>query len=146
MKTILITITLALTSLFINAQDDPGTDTVAMEGISITVNVPVSGDKGNVIFGLFTEENFMTGAPVQGLESEIVDGKASVTFTNVTPGTYAVTLLHDTNGNKRMDYDANGMPLEMYGVSNNIMSMGPPLWSDAKFEVENEPLTLDIIM
>ena len=45
-----------------------------------------------------------------------------------------------------MDFDTNGMPLEMYGVSNNVMSMGPPLWSDAKFEVADTPIELDIRM
>jgi uncharacterized protein (DUF2141 family) len=146
MKTILFTITLSLTSLIISAQDNSTTDDTLLEGTTITVNVPVSTDKGNVLFGLFTEENFMSATPVQGLEAEIKDGKATVTFTDVVPGTYAITLLHDLNGNKRMDYDANGMPTEMYGVSNNVMSMGPPMWSDAKFEVDGEPLTLDIRM
>ncbi len=146
MKTILITITLAFTSLIINAQNESSTDTVVSEGTTITVNVPVSSDKGNVIFGLYTEENFMSAAPVQGLVAEIIDGKATVTFINVAPGTYAITLLHDLNGNKQMDFDENGMPTEMYGVSNNVMSMGPPMWNDAKFEVDNQPLTLDIIM
>jgi uncharacterized protein (DUF2141 family) len=146
MKTILFTITLAFTSLIINAQNEPSTDTIVSEGTTITVNVPVSSDKGNVIFGLYTEENFMSAAPVQGLEAEIMDGKATVTFINVAPGTYAITLLHDLNGNKQMDFDENGMPTEMYGVSNNVMSMGPPMWNDAKFEVDNQPLTLDIIM
>jgi uncharacterized protein (DUF2141 family) len=145
MKTIFLTITLTLTSFIMNAQDVVSEDS-AVIGTTITVNVPVSSDEGSVIFGLFTEDNFMVGAPLQGLESKIADGKATVTFTNVVPGTYAITLFHDKNNNKRMDYEANGMPKEMYGVSNNVMSMGPPLWSDAKFEVETEPLTLDIVM
>ena len=45
-----------------------------------------------------------------------------------------------------MDFDTNGMPLEMYGISNNVMSYGPPQWSDAKFEVSSEPVSLTIRM
>jgi len=148
MKTILVTITIVLSSLILKAQnaDSAITNDDTSETTTITVNVPVKSSEGSVIFGLFTEQNFMKSAPVQGLESEIVDGKATVTFENVTPGTYAITLFHDKNGNKQMDFEPNGMPIEMYGVSNNVMSMGPPMWSDAKFEVNGEPLTLEIIM
>ena len=43
-----------------------------------------------------------------------------------------------------MDFEANGMPKELYGASNNNMSMGPPRWSDAKFEVGTQPITMEI--
>lgn len=143
MKTIFISISLLFSSLFIQAQADA---TVASdEGTTITVNVPVPGNGGNVVFGLYDEATFMK-APLMGLESDIVDGKATVTFTNVPEGVYAVILFHDKNSNKQMDFEPNGMPKEMYGVSNNVMSMGPPQWSDAKFEVASEPITLDIRM
>ncbi len=149
MKTILISISLTLTAFIMNAQTSDTTLTSgadAAKGISITVNVPVPSDDGLVMVALHNEATFMKAAPVQGLESEIVDGKATVTFTNVTPGVYAITLFHDKNGNKQMDFEANGMPIEMYGVSNNVMSFGPPQWSDAKFDVEEEALVFDIVM
>ena len=143
MKTILFTIALAISTLFLKAQTN---EVVLIEGTTITVTVPVSSTEGNVIFGLYDENTFMKAAPIQGLEGEIVDGKATVTFTNVAPGTYGISLFHDKNGNKQMDFEPNGMPKENYGVSNNIMSYGPPQWNDAKFEVTDEPLELDIRM
>lgn len=149
MKTFLFTISLALATFILNAQNSDnalseGTD--VSNGITITVTVPVPSDKGQVVVGLYDEATFMKAAPLQGLESDIIEGIATVTFTNVLPGTYAITLFHDKNGNKQMDFEPNGMPIEMYGVSNNVMSFGPPQWSDAKFDVENEPLSFDIIM
>jgi uncharacterized protein (DUF2141 family) len=45
-----------------------------------------------------------------------------------------------------MDFHLNGMPKEMYGTSNNVMNFGPPQWSDAKFEVANTPISLEIRM
>ena len=141
MKTIILTIALAISTFFLKAQTD---EVASVEGITITVTVPVTSNEGNVIFGLYDEDTFMKAAPIQGLEGEIVDGKASVTFSNVTPGTYGITLFHDKNGNKIMDFEPNGMPKEMYGVSNNVMSYGPPQWSDAKFEVSSTPLELEI--
>lgn len=146
MKTVLTTLSLFLSALFIQAQTDQltATQTTTKSGITITVNVPVSSDKGNVIMGLYTEGNFMKAGPLQGVEGEIVDGYAKATFTDVQPGVYAISLFHDKNGNKRMDFEANGMPKEMYGVSNNPMSYGPPKWSEAKFEVGSEPLEMTI--
>ena len=141
MKTIILTIALAISTFILKAQTD---DVASVEGTTITVTVPIASNDGNVIFGLYDENTFMKAAPIQGLESEIMDGKATVTFTNVVPGIYGITLFHDKNGNKIMDFEPNGMPLEMYGVSNNVMSYGPPQWSDAKFEVSLTPLELEI--
>lgn len=143
MKTILITISIALSSLFLHAQAE---DTNQINGTSITVTVPVKSNEGKVIVGLYNEATFMKTAPIKGLEAEIVDGSATVTFTNVAPGIYGITLFHDKNGNKQMDFEPNGMPIEMYGVSNNVLSYGPPQWNDAKFEVADEPITMEIIM
>ncbi len=141
MKTI-ITLTLALTTFILSAQTE--TDTIS-ENTSITVTVPVQSKDGNVIFGLYDEASFMK-QPLVGLEGEIEDEKATVTFKNIAPGTYAILLYHDKNENKQMDFEPNGMPKEPYGASNNVMSMGPPLWSDTKFEVTNEPIELEIRM
>lgn len=143
MRTILLTIALSITALISNAQS---ADDASSEGVTIQVIVPVPSTDGSVIFALYNEDTFMKAAPLQSLESEIIDGKATVTFVNVKPGTYAVTLLHDKNGNKIMDFEANGMPKEMYGVSNNVMNFGPPQWKDAKFEVATEAIQLDIRM
>lgn len=117
----------------------------AATGISITVTVPVQSTEGKVIFGLHNEATFMK-APLQGQISQIVDGKATVTFSGVAPGTYAVMCFHDRNNDDQMNFQANGMPLEDYGVSNNNMAMGPPSWSDAKFEVGTQDLELEIRM
>ena len=146
MKTVLTTLSLFLSALFIQAQTDQltATQTATKSGTTITVTVPVSSDNGNVIMGLYTKDNFMKAGPLQGVESEIVDGYAKATFTDVQPGVYAISLFHDKNGNKRMDFEANGMPKEMYGVSNNPMSYGPPKWSEAKFEVGSQALEMTI--
>jgi len=140
--TSVVTFSLLLTSFFATAQTTPEMKT---EGTTITVTVPVKSDKGSVFFALHNADTFMKQG-IQDLESPVKDGKATVTFKNVAPGDYAVLLFHDANGNKQMDFEPNGMPSEMYGVSNNVMNFGPPQWSDAKFEVETEPVSLDIVM
>jgi uncharacterized protein (DUF2141 family) len=143
MKTIILTIALAISALFAQAQTD---EVTTAEGTTITVTVPINNEEGNIIVGLYDENTFMKAAPLQGLEGDILNGQATVTFTNVGPGNYGITLFHDKNGNKIMDFEPNGMPQEMYGVSNNVMSYGPPQWNDAKFEVAHEPIELEIRM
>jgi len=144
MKTIVFAIALAVTN-FIFAQNGPQQSEETTQGTTITVTVPVKSNKGSVFVSLHNEQTFMRKGLVD-LNTKIEDGKATVTFTDVAPGEYAVLLFHDTNDNKQMDFEANGMPKENYGVSNNVMNFGPPTWSDAKFEVGNEPVSLDIVM
>ena len=43
-----------------------------------------------------------------------------------------------------MDFQENGMPLENYGVSNNVMNFGPPQFESSKFVVEKDPMNLEI--
>lgn len=114
-------------------------------GANITVTVDnVKNDKGKVVFALHTKDTFMKGNGIMNAESEIKEGKVTITFESVQPGEYAIMVLHDENSNNRMDYRENGMPLESYGMSNNVMSFGPPVYDDAKFKVENENLEMNI--
>lgn len=75
----------------------------------------------------------MVAAPVQSAAVKIEDGVATVTFENVAPGEYAIIVLHDLNGNQRMDFK-DGMPAENYNVSGGQMSFGPPV-----LEMQNLP-------
>jgi uncharacterized protein (DUF2141 family) len=55
---------------------------------------------------------------------------------DVAPGRHAVSVLHDENGNHRLDTNFFGIPQEGGGVSNNPQPrMGPPRFEDAVFEV-----------
>lgn len=119
----------------------------AQEPTATTVTVTISnipGDEGKAVISLFNEESFMKAPPVKTGSAEIQEGKASFVFEDITPGEYGVISFHDKNDNNQIDMQANGMPTEAYGVSNNPMSFGPPQWSEAKFEVREEPVKLEI--
>jgi uncharacterized protein (DUF2141 family) len=138
---IMKTVTLALSFLFVSL--------VAMaqekNGATITVTIDnVTSNEGKVLAGLHTAETFMKGPGIQNMESAIENGKVVLTFTNVAPGTYAIMAMHDANDNKRMDYQANGMPMESYGMSGNDMTMGPPQFNSAQFEVGDQDLSFTI--
>ncbi len=140
MKTLALLAALLVSSFLLHAQEKT-------KGVTITVTVPnITSSEGEVLFGLYDENTFMKAAPIKGEKSAIVDGVAKITFSNVPEGVFAITCFHDVNGNNRMDFEPGGMPKEDYGVSNNNMSYGPPLWNDAKFEVSSENLELEIRM
>lgn len=123
-----------------------GNSDTKTENVSIKVTVPsVSGTDGVVIFALYdSNEKFMKRETLDSKTGTIENGTATVTFENISPGTYAIVCLHDKNGNNRMDFNESGMPAEDYGSSNNVFLMGPPNFEDAKFTVENKSLDLTI--
>ena len=86
----------------------------------------------------------MKGGGIIDLAEKAKKGHVTLKFENVKPGTYAVMAMHDTNDNKRMDFEENGMPKESYGMSGNDMTMGPPSFDLAKFEVSDKDVSFNI--
>jgi len=81
----------------------------------------------------------LDGKVVKVTETEMV-----VTFPDIKPGNYAVSVLHDENQNKDMDQTGLGIPKEGFGFSNDVMGMiGPPSFKRAKVLV-NEHQDTDI--
>ncbi len=74
-------------------------------------------------------------------------GMVHLTFRNVRPGTYAIALLHDENGNGEADRALMMMPREGYGFSRDAnVRLGPPDFGEAAFQVGQEPLSKTIRM
>lgn len=68
-------------------------------------------------------------------------------FTDVPEGTYAVSVGHDLNGNKRVDTNLIGLPTEQWGASKNVRpTMRPPRFDEASFKVaaDAKELVIDI--
>jgi uncharacterized protein (DUF2141 family) len=60
----------------------------------------------------------------------------SCRFNDVPEGTYAVSIGHDLNGNRRVDTNFIGLPMEQWGVSNNARpSLRAPRFDEASFKV-----------
>lgn len=112
---------------------------------TITVSVPnVKSENGNILFALYTQDNFLQGKSQYSAVSEIENGQATGVFNEVPAGTYAVVILHDKNGNYQMDFDQNGMPMEAYGTSGNTMSYGPPTWEESHFSYDGKDIQMEI--
>lgn len=116
----------------------------AQESTGVTVSVfieNVLNENGQILAALHTRETFMKGMGIDGYETGAQKGGLSFSFTNVQPGTYAISVMQDLNGNRRMDFETNGMPTEPYTMSGALM-MGPPTFRDASFEVSSEDLEI----
>jgi len=115
-------------------------------GKSLTIEFDgIKEEKGTKVYvALYQTEDSFLRKPLKGTISEITNGKAVSTFTDLTPGVYAVSAFYDKNANGKLDTNFLGIPKEPTAVSNNPKArMGPPRYKDAKFEL-NEDVTITI--
>ena len=110
--------------------------------ISVTVK-NITGEDGQIGLALYNKDNFMR-APLQVVNGSIESGESFAVFKNIAPGRYAIAAMHDKNSNNQMDFDSNGMPLEDYGMSNNVMTYGPPEFEISAFNLLDESIELEI--
>ncbi len=94
-------------------------------------------DEGKAILSLFAQED---GFPDdmdkawQNLQVKIESGRAQALFAEVPYGEYALSILHDEDGDKRMQSGWLGQPREGFGFSGRPdYNFGPPAFSDAAF-------------
>ncbi len=67
--------------------------------------------------------------------------------TDLPPGTYAVTVYEDLNGNHKLDRNILGIPREPAGASNNPPAhMGPPRFNECSFRVGAAAQTISITL
>ena len=65
-------------------------------------------------------------------------------ITDIPPGTYAVSIFHDLNGNLDIDTNFIGIPKEPYGFSGEVGKFGPPKFDKASFVLEPGTKQLEI--
>ena len=77
-----------------------------------------------------------------------VQGKsATFTFKDVPAGTYGISVLHDENGNGKIDTALGMMPKEGYGFSRDAkVRLGPPSFKDAAVSIGGKPSSHTIRM
>jgi len=85
-------------------------------------------------------------APVQFDGTPPRGEDASFTFKDLKPGSYAVMITHDENGNGKLDTNVMGMPLEGYGFSNNPQVMRKPTWDEARLEIGKDNVAIDVVL
>ena len=106
-----------------------------------TLDVAITGlrsDKGNVLICVTANPKFFPNCskdPIAHKRSVAAADAALVQFNGMTPGTYALGLIHDENANRKLDV-AIMIPREGFGFSRNpVISFGPPKFKAAAFAI-----------
>ena len=107
---------------------------------TVTLRFTGAEPEGAVLVALFgSERDFRADRPLATARARAKGGSASARFQGLAPGTYALKVFQDTDGNGRLSVNALGIPKEPYAFSNNAVgNMGPASWSRARFEVSGE--------
>ena len=136
----LLTVLLLITPVVTSA----ATVTVILKG--------VKSDAGYLYVRVVSKEVYESDESI-AVESSVTvpasSGDVKVQIKNVPPGEYAVTALHDKNGNLDMDYNFLGLPKEHWGLSRNprvnAQTRKPP-WDSVKFDLADEHMTVELRM
>lgn len=105
---------------------------------ALDLTVEVGGarsDKGFVSAALYNE---VSGWMKQTFRAERVAAGASVrlVFRDLPAGSYALAVIHDENGNGKLDSNVVGMPTEAYGFSRDARApFSPPKFEDAVLQL-----------
>ncbi len=127
----------------------------------ITIIVNIDKIKGNVMIGVFAEENaskfpsddsglemiMFNGAKQEGITEKVTANLMEFKI-ELPNGTYAISAYQDLNSNGKMGrIPFIGVPTEPYGFSNNVRAkFGPPKFKAASFVVEGDTtIEFDII-
>lgn len=113
----------------------------------VTVTITkVAANGTRVGVQLCTEKEFLSRCALR----QGVPGTAdtvSVTFTDVPPGTYAMTAYQDMDGDGRMATGPFGIPSEPVAISRDAKGMmGPPAFADAAFTVADQPVKQAMVL
>ncbi|MGA7983722.1 MAG: DUF2141 domain-containing protein [Burkholderiales bacterium] len=115
-------------------------------GIHVTI-LNIRNSIGTVACALFESPQ---GFPTEFLLSatnvmviKIRKSQARCDFEDISPGDYAMAVIHDENMNGKLDTNWLGIPTEGYGFSNNATgALGPPAFSAASFRYDGQTVQL----
>ena len=114
------------------------------EGAELVAKVSgARSERGSIGCALFAAERGfpMDNSAALQLWVPVEAGSATCRFADVPAGRYAVSVLHDLNGNRKVDTNLFGIPKEGWAVSNNAAPrLRPPRFDEAAFVVDDAPL------
>lgn len=120
--------------------------TAQIEKKSITIKVTnIKSNKGILMVAIYSCKKDFLKKPYLKSIGKIKNKKSTIIFKDIEPGTYAISIIHDINSNKKLDFNFLGIPKEPTAASNNAKgTFGPPSFKDAKFKIGKENITQTI--
>ncbi|MCM1982009.1 DUF2141 domain-containing protein [Lyngbya confervoides] len=114
----------------------------AAYGGSNRLTVQVQGLKasqGRMCYSLFSSSQGFPNHAESAIRATCLPvntNNSAIAFGNLNPGTYAVAVFHDRNGDGQLNKNQFGIPTEGFGFSQNpVIVSGPPSFRDAAFLV-----------
>ncbi|MGB3649730.1 MAG: DUF2141 domain-containing protein [Rivularia sp. (in: cyanobacteria)] len=126
-----------------NAVEDSATLTVAIKGIK--------SDRGQICLRIYDNERgfpLSNSSEAKSQCTKITGNSLKQEFRGLKKGTYAVAVVDDRDGDRKLDRDFFGIPEEGFGISNNptvSIQTGTPKFSQASFPLtQNQTIEIDM--
>ncbi len=114
----------------------------------LIINVSaLRNSKGFVHISLYNKQKGFPSDPATALRSYSVAARAPevrLAISDLSPGEYAIAIIHDENGNNILDTNFAGAPVEGYGSSGSNRRFGPPVWERSRFILNSGKVHLTI--
>lgn len=120
-------------------QNETGKLTIRLKG--------VKEGKGKLYISLFSKADGFPDDPAKALKTWVSPAESTIELGSFPPGNYALALLHDLDGNKKMSYSFFGMPTDGYASSpDGGLKWSKPVFEKAQFSIRNgeNRLTLQV--
>ena len=115
-----------------------GADLHAQASIKVPIQ-RLSKTSGQLLYSLYASAEGFPDQPKKAFRMGAVPVHAAqltLSIESIPAGTYALAVIHDQNGNGKLDKNNLGIPIESVGFSNNVMgAFGPPKFQRARFNV-----------
>lgn len=113
----------------------------------LTVTVAdIRNDQGKLMVAVHDSAAGWDGEakPISAQSQDIAGDSATFHFIGLAAGTYAIEVVHDENGNGKLDTNVVGMPIEGYGFSNDPKVMRKATFDEAAFAVDDKGTSIDL--
>lgn len=109
-------------------------------GATLTVHVKnLKNTDGKLEITLFDSESSFLQKGIQQVVQIEDRSIVTIQFKGLVQGIYAISVVHDEDGNGEMNTGFLGIPIEDYGFSNNAKGrFGPPSFEQTKFQISGD--------
>lgn len=111
---------------------------IVRAGLTSRLSVEVDGfknRKGQLCLSVFAKSQGFPNRGSNAIQNQcvkIADTSVRVNFSDLQPGSYAVSVIHDTNSDGKANRNFLGIPTESFGFSRNPkIFTGPPKFIDS---------------
>ena len=120
--------------------------TVTAADLKVNIST-IEKAEGEIMLAIYDSEDTFRQTESIASRRAAQPGEMVFSFPDLPAGTYAVMVFHDCNSNGELDANLLGIPKEPWGGSLQGKSVfGAPGWKDAKFQVPETGMSIEITL